>query len=215
MIGFSFGGAVICGTLQLMAGGSLDCRTLPSPLIEHQNVRVSLVAPAFERHELNAGGDYEFALSRIDRLVNLYNSSDPVLKRFRFIDDGSPVAAGFLGISARGSHALGSHPTIVQYDCTRSAGERISRSNTIATAQRSRRRCKVCSAIDPLASGSAGFAVDHVLNTTLHIVHWLFTGSSLALRQLVAMQHWPRLVPVLFGSPEIKLACSHSAMKLS
>ncbi len=147
MIGFSFGGAVICGTLQLMSGGTLDCRTLPVPMVEYQNIRVSLIAPAFERHELNAGGEYEFALSRIDKLVNLYNSSDPVLKRFRFIDDGSPVAAGFLGLSALGNGArndssLASHPTFsnsIAHD--RQVG-RTWKSSTIATAPRLKIRYK-------------------------------------------------------------------------
>lgn len=122
MMGFSFGGAVICGTLQLLAGGTLDCRALPQPISPHTNVRVSLVAPAFERNLLSPGGKYQLALGQIDKLVNLYNSSDPVLKRFRFIDRGEPVAAGFLGISARTSAQLMTDPKILQFDCTRAAG---------------------------------------------------------------------------------------------
>ncbi len=90
MMGFSFGGAVICGTLQLMAGGSLDGRTLPQPIVAHHHVRVSMVAPAFDRDQLSPCGKYGLALGQVERLVNLYNSVDPVLKRFRFIDRGSP-----------------------------------------------------------------------------------------------------------------------------
>jgi len=122
MFGFSFGGAIICGTLHLLGGGSLDCRALSQPLAKHPNVRVSLVASAFERNLLSFGGKYQLALGQIDKLVNLYNSSDPVLKRFRFIDRGEPVAAGFLGINARTDSRLTTDPKIVQYDCTRAAG---------------------------------------------------------------------------------------------
>ncbi len=122
MMGFSFGGAVICGTLHLMGGGVLDGRALPHPIVVHQNVRVSMVAPAFDREQLGPGGKYELALNQVDHLVNLFNSVDPVLKRFRFIDRESPEAAGFLGINARGGSRLLTAPNIVQYDCSRAAG---------------------------------------------------------------------------------------------
>ena len=122
MMGFSFGGAVICGTLHLLGGGTLDGRCLPQPTVAHQNSRVSMVAPAFDRDQLGPGGKYELALGQIERMVNLYNSSDPVLKRFRFIDRGSHEAAGFLGINARGGMPLSTAPNVVQYDCSRAAG---------------------------------------------------------------------------------------------
>ncbi len=122
MMGFSFGGAVICGALQLLGGGSLDGRALSQPIAAHRDVRVSLVAPAFDRNQLNQGGKYELALGQIERLVNLYNSVDPVLKRFRFIDRGSPEAAGFLGINARSGMRLSTHPNVEQFDCSRAAG---------------------------------------------------------------------------------------------
>ncbi len=121
---------------------------MPGPPIEHQNIRVSLIAPAFDRNELNAGGDYELAMSRVERLVNLYNSSDPVLKRFRFIDVGSPVAAGFLGINARGNPAL-AH---IQASCSTIARdpqvERTRKSITIVIAQPSKLLCKMRSVTD-------------------------------------------------------------------
>ena len=122
MMGFSFGGAVICGTLHLLGGGALDGRALPQPIVAHQNVRVSMVAPAFDRDQLGPNGKYALALGQTERLVNLYNSVDPVLKRFRFIDRGSPEAAGFLGINARGGSRLLNAPNVEQYDCSRAAG---------------------------------------------------------------------------------------------
>jgi hypothetical protein len=122
LLGFSFGGAVISGTLQLFAGGSLDGRTLPEPRPCFPSTRVSLTAPAFDRAQFSSTGKFALALNNVERLVNLYNSQDPVLKRFRFLDRGAPVAAGFLGIELRSGGPLNSDPRIVQYDCSRAAG---------------------------------------------------------------------------------------------
>jgi Alpha/beta hydrolase of unknown function (DUF900) len=122
LLGFSFGGAVISGTLQLLAGGSLDGRSLPQSAIAFPSVRVSFIAPAFDRKQFLENGKYNRALQIVDRLVNLYNSQDPVLKRFRFIDRGAPVAAGFLGLDPHIGRPLQSDPKIVQYDCSKSAG---------------------------------------------------------------------------------------------
>jgi Alpha/beta hydrolase of unknown function (DUF900) len=124
MMGYSFGGAVVCGTLQLLGGGSLDNRSLPQPIATLQNIRVSLVAPAFDRDQLKPCGKYSLALGQAERVVNLYNSIDPVLKRFRFIDRGSHEAAGFLGIplGLGGENRLSTAPNIEQFDCSRAAG---------------------------------------------------------------------------------------------
>jgi hypothetical protein len=122
MMGFSFGGAVICGTLQLLAGGQLDGRILPEPRATFPNIRISLIAPAFDRRQIGPNGKYSLALTNVDRLVNLYNSQDPVLKRFRFINSDAPVAAGFLGLDASVTQPLDGDPKIVQYDCSRAAG---------------------------------------------------------------------------------------------
>ncbi len=122
MIGFSFGGAIISGTLQLLADGSLEGRTLPAEHAHFERIRVSFVAPAFDREQLGCNGKYSLALSRVDKLVNLYNSHDPVLKRFYLIDRNSPIAAGFLGISPRVSRPLEANPKLLQFDCRNSAG---------------------------------------------------------------------------------------------
>ncbi len=55
-------------------------------------------------------------------MVNLYNSRDPVLRRFRFISRlGDPIAAGFRGFGPiydpRSTSPLTANDIIEQYDC--------------------------------------------------------------------------------------------------
>lgn len=118
-LGYSFGGAVICGARHLLAGGSLHCVQLADlPAVRYQD-RISLIAPAFDRQGLTDSGEYSQALVDVDKLVNVYNSIDPILRRFRFFDrDKSPTAAGFAGIlEPRSLTPLSADQKIVQFDC--------------------------------------------------------------------------------------------------
>ncbi len=142
-IGYSFGSAVLCGAHHLLNGGGLENLQLNSA--SHINAastskvshpppaRISLIAPAFDRLSLMPNGRYHRVLLGTEKLVNLYNSADPVLKRFRFFDrETSPAAAGFAGIpeirvpvKLTSSHMqldqlqspLPSDSKIVQFDC--------------------------------------------------------------------------------------------------
>jgi hypothetical protein len=69
---------------------------------------------------LNSGGHYDRALDGIDKLVNLYNSRDPILRKFRFSDrNTAPVAAGFAGLSVtRATSPLNANDKLIQYDCS-------------------------------------------------------------------------------------------------
>lgn len=118
-IGFSFGAAVLCGAQHLLAGGNLCGYQLDASPSSNLPARISMVAPAFDRQELTVGGRYQRALEEADSVVNLYNSIDPILKRFRFFDrDTSPVAAGFAGLlELRSDAPLASNSTIAQFDC--------------------------------------------------------------------------------------------------
>lgn len=123
LIGFSFGARVTCGSLHLLAGGSLNCRTLVAPHNVHSNIHVSLTAPAFDKVDLKPNGRYGLALSEVDCLVNLYNSDDPILKRFRFLDVSSKIAAGFAGIETpRSTQPLSGDFKLAQFDVNRTTG---------------------------------------------------------------------------------------------
>jgi hypothetical protein len=128
VLGFSFGARSVTGALHLASGGSI-------PGFAHRSVapddgvqsvyRVGLVAPALDRTWLMTNGKHRMALDRVDAMVNLYNSKDPILRRFRFLDGGSrPVAAGFAGFvglsgtsDPRVTVPLAGQSKIRQYDC--------------------------------------------------------------------------------------------------
>lgn len=124
LIGFSFGCPLICGALHLERGGSLAGYSLSNPVDRCEMYRLSLTAPAFDRCRLGPNGTYKYALGNVSRVVSLYNSTDPVLKRFRFVDENyDPVAAGYAGLP-RYSYYCDSpgaakicNPEITQYDC--------------------------------------------------------------------------------------------------
>ncbi len=126
ILGFSLGARVVMGALHLDAGGLLDGHAvLPSsdPQVQpNRTYRVSLAAPALDRAWLQPNGRHGKAMQNVEKLVNLYNSKDPVLRRFRFIDSpGRPVAAGFAGFVGIGdlrvTTPLVSQDRVVQYDC--------------------------------------------------------------------------------------------------
>jgi hypothetical protein len=128
LFGFSFGSRTVTGGLHLVSGGNI--RSLNHiPLASSEEIlsryRVGLVAPAVDRNWLSPRGNHREALDRVDALVNLYNSRDPVLRRFRFIDRITrPVAAGFTGFigveslsNPRSLEPLDAHVRITQFDC--------------------------------------------------------------------------------------------------
>lgn len=130
LMGFSFGARVCCGGLHLVNGGVLNGRRLSGRYEPFPMLRISLVAPAFDRNWLAAESRYGRSLDGVDKLVNLYNSRDPVLKRYRFIDAvAGPIAAGFAGITGvaantdpRSTEPLNLDPRITQFDCFDSIG---------------------------------------------------------------------------------------------
>lgn len=132
LLGFSFGARAVTGGLHLDAGGvlpgyvtspmqTLDASTLNASL----KYRVGLVAPALDRNWIELNGRHQMAMSHVESLVNLYNSKDPILRRFRFIDRLSrPIAAGFAGFAGLASFAdpratvpLTGQSRIRQFDC--------------------------------------------------------------------------------------------------
>lgn len=124
MLGFSFGGRTVTGALHLLGGGAIN--GIGSPMNSGEALpqfRVTLVAPAVDRNWISPNGRFNAAPSTIDAMVNLYNSQDPVLRRFRFINSvNNSIAAGFRGFGLvsdpRSTRPLdmGDIP-IQQFDC--------------------------------------------------------------------------------------------------
>ena len=95
-LGYSFGCAIVCGAHHILSGGSLHGYQLAAPRPVLYMDRMSLIAPAFDRQDLTPVGQYNLGLTGVDKMVNLYNSVDPILRRFRFFDRSTyPTAAGY------------------------------------------------------------------------------------------------------------------------
>ncbi|HUP81745.1 MAG TPA: hypothetical protein VM260_24550, partial [Pirellula sp.] len=127
ILGFSFGARTVTGGLHLDAGGVIPgFSSVPSTNIGNfLKYRVGLVAPALDRNWIERNGRHQLAMSHVDSLINLYNSRDPILRRFRFLDRLSrPIAAGFAGFTGiaaladpRATMPLTGQSRIRQYDC--------------------------------------------------------------------------------------------------
>ena len=112
LVGFSFGGRIITGALHLLGGGTICGQSFPAGAgLRRTGARVVLLGAALDRDWLLPGGARELAWSTTDRLLLLYNSCDPALKRYRCIDRRRrPIALGYTGLhwidSVSGSEQL-------------------------------------------------------------------------------------------------------------
>lgn len=139
MLGFSFGARAVTGGLHLDAGGVIPgYASSPMPIQDaSMRYRLGLVAPALDRNWMEANGRHQLAMSHVESMVNLYNSRDPILRRFRFIDRLSrPIAAGFAGFTGlealadpRATTPLIGQSRIRQYDCGSRIGTTHSEKN--------------------------------------------------------------------------------------
>ena len=113
------------GALHLDSGGNIPGLSFMTP--EEPRLypyRLGLIAPAVDKKWLTPQGRYSSSLSQVDGFINLYNSRDPVLRRFRFIDTVTrPIAGGLNGFDGlydpRSVSPLASGATtnVRQFDC--------------------------------------------------------------------------------------------------
>lgn len=108
LLGYSFGARIATGALHLVGGGQLSGRVLPEPVTSSVRPRVVMVAAALHNTWLLPGGYHDQAPTHLNQLLNLYNSSDPVLKRYRALERRSrPTAAGFSGLALQAGRRNG------------------------------------------------------------------------------------------------------------
>lgn len=125
LLGFSYGARTVTGALHLDSGGTIPGLTFQSPNSTRQNpYRLGLIAPAVDKKWLTSSGRYCCALNQVNGFVNLYNSRDPVLRRFRFVDNVTrPIAGGLNGFDGlydpRSISPLagGDTENVRQFDC--------------------------------------------------------------------------------------------------
>ncbi len=99
LVGHSFGARIIAGGLHLLGGGTLLGRTLPPAPAEPVRPRAVLLAAALHNYWLRPGCRFDMALPSVDRLLNLYNRCDPVLRHYRVLDKCTRAEAlGYTGM---------------------------------------------------------------------------------------------------------------------
>ncbi len=123
LIGYSFGGRVVTGSLHALAGGSLGGRSLPCEPITNARIDVGLVAPAIEKDWLAPHDYHALATSNMDHLLLLYNQRDSVLKRYWLIDRvRGTLAIGFGRLQSFAPRTDGSRIWLRARDCSSSIG---------------------------------------------------------------------------------------------
>ncbi|MFI4876665.1 MAG: hypothetical protein ACIALR_15045 [Blastopirellula sp. JB062] len=114
---FSLGARVVSGALTLQAGGAINGRMLANRT--SGDYRVVFFAAATTSSAFSNCRRSGVAMSRIERLVNFYNSADPVLKRYWLLAGRGNKAMGYAGASGLNHEAWGK---VQQYDGARIMG---------------------------------------------------------------------------------------------
>jgi hypothetical protein len=111
LIGYSLGAPVATGSLHLLAGGSVACRTLPAgdspdqPSKRPAPIRAVLFAAAEDADSLSCNGVHCLALSQAEKMLVTRNCCDRVLKFYpRLYGRGGPEALGFTGPAVCGQY---------------------------------------------------------------------------------------------------------------
>ncbi|WP_246112598.1 alpha/beta hydrolase [Allorhodopirellula solitaria] len=106
IIGFSFGGRVALGALQLVGGGAIDGCGVPTAPHRVPPVNLALAVPAIRNDCLVT--THRCAYDQIKHLDLLYNNRDTYLSFYRFTRfDNRRPALGYTGVS--GLHCLPDH----------------------------------------------------------------------------------------------------------
>ena len=100
MLAYSFGARIVTGCLHLRGGGELLGNKLHSEDVNSMHrVRTVFCAAAVHHDWLYSGGKQSRAVSQMNQFLVLYNSRDPLLMHYRFLERNSrPAALGFVGL---------------------------------------------------------------------------------------------------------------------
>ena len=100
MLAYSFGARIVTGGLHLRGGGELLGNRLRDEDIDALHpVRTVFYAGAVHQDWLYSGGKQSRACSQMNKFLVLYNSRDPLLMHYRYLDKNSRAAAlGFAGL---------------------------------------------------------------------------------------------------------------------
>ncbi|MGA2060382.1 MAG: hypothetical protein ABSG67_07875 [Thermoguttaceae bacterium] len=111
LIGYSLGAPIAAGGLHLLAGGEAACRMLPGRGSPEQSskrtapIRAVMVGAAAEADCLASNGEYNLALSQVEKMLVERNCCDRVLKFYpRLYGRHGPQALGFVGPAGCGEY---------------------------------------------------------------------------------------------------------------
>ncbi len=100
VVGYSMGARVASCALHILAGGKSEFAPTIKPISKNP-VTYLMVAGAINRDWLEPGQHFGKALQSTNRFLNVYNSTDPLLKRYpKLYPKGKsrPEAVGYLGL---------------------------------------------------------------------------------------------------------------------
>ena len=100
LIGYSYGARTILGGLHMLAGGSLDGRTLPAARYGNTvTPKIVLWATACQADWIVPGNRYGCATSKLSQALITFNRWDPVLRRYvRTLPESTGPALGSVGV---------------------------------------------------------------------------------------------------------------------
>jgi hypothetical protein len=100
LVGYSYGARVISGSLHLLGGGELNGLKLTERVHpESRQMRVAMIAAAFDADWIQPGRYHELALSQVEELVLTTNHRDPAMRLYHFsVDRGRIDALGKSGV---------------------------------------------------------------------------------------------------------------------
>jgi hypothetical protein len=107
LIGYSLGAQIAAGGLHLLGGGEVDCRNLPAQSAKREApIRAVLIAAAADADCLTSNGQFNLALSQVDKMLVERNGCDRILRFYpRLYGRGGPEALGYTGPAGCGDYS--------------------------------------------------------------------------------------------------------------
>jgi hypothetical protein len=102
--GHSFGGVSAVCAAHFLAGGSIDCLTLPEGTPgQRSNLRVAIISGALDCDSLLPGQRYDKALDAVEKLYTTFSERDATLKRWPTHSFRGQQAIGYTGMCIAGA----------------------------------------------------------------------------------------------------------------
>ncbi len=103
VVGTSFGARVVCEALHLRGGGTIGTYRLAPASTPRQRVQAVLISAAIDNDWLLPHRRLGRAISSVERMLLLTNSTDPVLSRYRLLYGlrSNAAALGYTGLAGR------------------------------------------------------------------------------------------------------------------